>query len=86
METKTLTAYMFWLHQTLSDVNYSSHVGLPVTDMSTFSLQVPKEKRLLQVSKATEITEEQEKRSVNTSLTQGWKNMLPADVSNSRWN
>uniref|UniRef100_A0A669B3P6 Grainyhead-like transcription factor 2b n=1 Tax=Oreochromis niloticus TaxID=8128 RepID=A0A669B3P6_ORENI len=31
--------------------------------------KVPKDKRLLQLSKATEITEEQEKRSVNTRLT-----------------
>uniref|UniRef100_A0A3Q0SEN5 Grainyhead-like transcription factor 2b n=1 Tax=Amphilophus citrinellus TaxID=61819 RepID=A0A3Q0SEN5_AMPCI len=35
--------------------------------------KVPKDKRLLQVSKATEITDEQEKRSVNTGLTQSWK-------------
>lgn len=35
---------------------------------SFFSSQVPKEKRLLPVSKVVEITEEQEKRSVNVGL------------------
>lgn len=35
------------------------------------SLQVPKEKRLLSVPKVTEMTEEQEKRSVNLGLSQG---------------